>query len=115
MLVRGTPWTLTGNLLLQFFDQNTLFAVVETDNQVFLNSYDLSQANEEGRLTLPTGERTDVCLDHFVVNPEKEYDEDDDETTITLPYTRLANRRLAAIDTSTGSVFYLQLQAQPSH
>jgi|TARA_R100000479_G_scaffold79023_1_gene38335 hypothetical protein len=99
-------WTLTGNLLLQFFDQNTLFAVVETDNQVFLNSYDLSQANEEGRLTLPTGERTDVCLDHFVVNPEKEYDEDDDETTITLPYTRLEDRRLAAIDTSTGSVFY---------
>ena len=66
-------WTLTGNLLDQFFDQSTLYVVVTSDSQVFLKSYDLTQANESGFLTLPTGEKTDVCLDNWVVNPAASY------------------------------------------
>ena len=62
-------WTLTGTLLDQFFDQSTLYVVVTSNSQVFLKSYDLTQANESGFLTLPSGEKTDVCLDNWVVNP----------------------------------------------
>jgi len=99
-------WTLTGNLLHQFFDQSTFYAVITSGDQVFVNSFDLTQANESGFLTLPTGEKTDVCLDHWVVNPEASYDDTEDETTITLPYTHLTGSTLAAIDTNDGAVYY---------
>ena len=99
-------WTLTGNLLDQFFDQSTLYVVVTSDSQVFLKSYDLTQANETGFLTLSTGEKTDVCLDNWVVNPASSYSSSTDKTTITLPYSHLTGKTLAAIDTSDGAVYY---------
>ena len=99
-------WTLTGNLLDQFFDQSTYYAVVTSDNQVFLKSYDLTQANESGFLTLPTGEKTDVCLDHWVVNPASSYNSSTKKTTVTLPFTHLAGKTLAAIDIKDGIVYY---------
>ena len=99
-------WTLTGNLLDQFFDQSTLYVVVTSDSQVFLKSYDLTQANESGFLTLPTGEKTDVCLDNWVVNPAASYSSSTDKTTITLPYSHLTGKTLAAIDTNDGVVYY---------
>ena len=99
-------WTLTGNLLDQFFDQSTFYAVVTSDNQVFLKSYDLTQSNESGFLTLPSGEKTDVCLDNWVVNPAASYSSSTNKTTITLPYSHLTGKTLAAIDTNDGVVYY---------
>lgn len=99
-------WTLTGTLLDQFFDQSTLYVVVTSNSQVFLKSYDLTQANESGFLTLPSGEKTDVCLDNWVVNPAASYSSSTDKTTITLPYSHLTDKTLAAIDTNDGAVYY---------
>lgn len=99
-------WTLTGTLLDQFFDQSTLYVVVTSNSQVFLKSYDLTQANESGFLTLPSGEKTDVCLDNWVVNPAASYSSSTNKTTITLPYSHLTGKTLAAIDTNDGSVYY---------
>lgn len=99
-------WTLTGNLLDQFFDQSTLYVIVTSDSQVFLKSYDLTQANESGFLTLPTGEKTDVCLDNWVVNPAASYSSSTKKTTITLPYSHLTGKKLAVIDTNDGSVYF---------
>ena len=99
-------WTLTGNLLDQFFDQSTLYVVATSDSQVFLKSYDLTQANESGFLTLPTGEKTDVCLDVWVENPAASYDSSTKKTTFTLPYSHLSGKTLAAIDTNDGVVYY---------
>lgn len=65
-------WDVTGNLVSQFFDANTYYVVVENSDQFFLVSFDLNQSNEKGFLTLPTGEKTDVCLDWFSVNPHRE-------------------------------------------
>lgn len=99
-------WTLTGNLLDQFFDQSTLYVVATSDSQVFLKSYDLTQANESGFLTLPTGEKTDVCLDVWVENPAASYSSSTKKTTFTLPYSHLSGKTLAAIDTNDGVVYY---------
>jgi len=86
-------WVLTGNLLDQFFDVSTYYAVVSSGTSVYVQSYDLTQASEEGYLTLPTGEKTDVCLDLWSINPYREYDPDGDGSDVTriyLPYEEIA-------------------------
>ena len=79
-------WNLTGTLLDQFFDISTYYAVVANGTDVYVQSYDLTQASEEGFLTLPSGEKTDVCLDLWNVNPYRTYDDATDTTRIRLPY-----------------------------
>jgi len=90
-------WELTGNLLTQFFDKTTFYAVTYAGSNVYLTSYDLTQSSEQGYLTLPTGEKTDVCLDMFVINPYRTYNETDDETTITLPFDHITSKTLSVI------------------
>ena len=85
-------WTLTGNLREQFFDETTFYAVCDDGTNVFIQSYDLTQASEEGFLTLPTGEKTDVCMDMFNVNPRRSYSTSTKKTRIYLPYTKLPNK-----------------------
>ena len=76
-------WKTTTKVLHQFFDANTFYVIGaypqpygismnEDVNQASIESYDMSQSSEEGFLTLPTGEKTDVCLDLFYVNPHRE-------------------------------------------
>lgn len=79
-------WQLTGTLLNQFFDQSTFYAVVANGNEVNLQAINLRQSSDEGFLTLPTGERTDVCLDLWTVNPYRTYNAAQDTTRVFLPY-----------------------------
>lgn len=80
-------WTLSGNLLHQFFDVSNMFLITSTDaNTVHVESIDLTQEREEGFLTLRSGEKTDTCLDLFTVNPRREYDALNNKTKIYLPY-----------------------------
>ena len=94
-------WELTGTLLEQFFDVNTHYAVVANGtDEVYVQSYDLTQASEEGFLTLPTNERTDVCLDLWDINPYREYDPDDDGSDITriyLPYDEVSGGTFSVV------------------
>ena len=123
-------WDLTGTLLDQFFDVSTYYAVVNNgDDEVYIQSYDLTQASEEGYLTLPTGEKTDVCLDLWNINPYREYDPDDDGSDITrirLPYDEvsggtfsvvLLGRYIGASDAltsaSVGAVLYPTVESDP--
>ena len=87
-------WELTGTLLAQFFDSSTFYAVVKNGTDVYVQSFDMTQSSEEGFLTLPTGEKTDVCLDLFHINPHRTYDDSNDTTRVFLPY-----------DTVTGKTF----------
>ena len=82
-------WNLTGTLLTQFFDSSTWYAVVANGNDVYVQSFDMTQSSEQGFLTLPTGEKTDVCLDLFTTNPHRTYDAATDKTSIWLPYTNV--------------------------
>ena len=90
-------WDLTGTMLDQFFDSNEYYAVVKNGTDVYVQSYDLTQASEEGFLTLPTGEKTDVCLDLWNVNPYRTYDSSADTTRIFLPYDEVTDGTLAVI------------------
>jgi len=90
-------WTLTGKLLDQFFDETTFYAVCHDDTNVFIQSYDLTQASEEGFLTLPSGEKTDVCLDMFSVNPRRTYDSSTEKTRIWLPYDNITGTTPAIV------------------
>jgi hypothetical protein len=101
-------WDLTGTLLHHFFDQSSYFAVVKHGSEVFLNVFDLSQADETGNLTLSTGEKTDVCLDHFFTECKITYNSTNDESTITLPFTHLDTdtHKLAIVNTGDGTVTY---------
>lgn len=85
-------WTLTGNLLDQFFDANTFYTVVTDGTSVQVLSYDLSQSNQEGFLTLPTGEKTDVCLDWFRINPYRTYTAGTNTTRVYLPYNHITGK-----------------------
>ena len=87
-------WELTGTLLAQFFDSSTFYAVVKNGTDVYVQSFDMTQSSEEGFLTLPTGEKTDVCLDLFHINPHRTYDDSNNTTRVFLPY-----------DTVTGKTF----------
>ena len=90
-------WDLTGNLLTQFFDSSTFFTCVSNGNDVYVQSYDMTQSSEEGFLTLPTGEKTDVCLDLFDINPVHSYDSANDKTVIRLPYTEVSGKQLKVV------------------
>jgi len=85
-------WSLIGNLREQFFDETTFYAVCDDGTNVFIESFDLTQSSEEGFLTLPTGEKTDVCMDMFNVNPRRSYDSSTKKTRIHFPYTKLPNK-----------------------
>ena len=90
-------WDLTGTLLDQFFDISTYYAVVANGNDVYVQSYDLTQSSDEGFLTLPTGEKTDVCLDLWNVNPYRTYDDDADTTRIFLPYDEVSGGTFSVV------------------
>ena len=90
-------WELTGQLLDQFFDANTYYAVVKDGSNVFIQSYDLTQANEEGYLTLPTGEKTDICLDIWEVNPYRTYDASAGTTRVFLPYDHISGKTFSVL------------------
>jgi len=114
-------WKLTGDLRLQFFDKTTYYAVTSSGSNVYLTSYDLTQASESGYLTLPTGEKTDVCLDMFDINPYRSYSSSTKKTTVTLPFDHITGKKLAVVAIGTyigdaisatseaeGSVFYFE-------
>ena len=114
-------WKLTGDLRLQFFDKTTFYAVTSSGSNVYLTSYDLTQASESGYLTLPTGEKTDVCLDMFHVNPYRTYSTSTKKTTVNLPFDHISGKKLAVVAIGTyigdtisatseaeGSVFYFE-------
>ena len=114
-------WKLTGDLRLQFFDKTTYYAVTSSGSNVYLTSYDLTQASESGYLTLPTGEKTDVCLDMFNINPYRSYSSSTKKTTVTLPFDHITGKKLAVVAIGTyigdaisatseaeGSVFYFE-------
>tara|TARA_B100001750_G_scaffold63180_1_gene50189 strand:- start:6170 stop:10744 length:4575 start_codon:yes stop_codon:yes gene_type:complete len=87
-------WELTGTLLSQFFDSSTWYATVANGTDVYVQSYDMTQSSEQGFLTLPTGEKTDVCLDLFDVNPHRTYDAANDKTRIFLGYDSVSGKQL---------------------
>ena len=90
-------WELSGQLLDQFFDANTYYATVKDGNNVFVQSYDLTQANEEGFLTLPTGEKTDICLDNWSINPYRTYTAGTDTTRVFLPYDHISGKTFSVM------------------
>jgi len=90
-------WDLTGTLLDQFFDVSTLYTVVANGSNVSVQSYDLTQASEAGYLTLPTGEKTDVCLDLWNINPYRTYDDVNDTTRIFLPYDEVTDGTFSVV------------------
>ena len=94
-------WKLTGDLRLQFFDKTTFYAVTSSGSNVYLTSYDLTQASESGYLTLPTGEKTDVCLDMFNINPYRTYSSSTKKTTVTLPFDHITGKKLAVVAIGT--------------
>ena len=85
-------WELTGTLLTQFFDASTFYAVVRNGNDVYVQSFDMTQSSEQGFLTLPTGEKTDVCLDLFHINPHRTYDDSNNTTRVFLPYDTVTDK-----------------------
>ena len=90
-------WQLTGTLLTQFFDSSTLYAVVANGSDVYVQSFDMTQSSEQGFLTLPTGEKTDVCLDLFVTNPLRTYSAADNKTSVFLPYDNVGDKNLSVV------------------
>lgn len=90
-------WELTGTLLDQFFDTNTYYATTTDGTKVFIQSFDLTQESEEGFLTLPTGEKTDACLDLWSVNPYRTYNSGTDTTRIFLPYDHISGKTLSVL------------------
>lgn len=90
-------WDLTGTLLDQFFDQSTYYAVVANGTAVEVVSINLRQSSQDGFLTLPTGEKTDVCLDYWDVNPYRTYDSAEETTRIFLPYEHVSGTTLAVM------------------
>ncbi len=116
-------WNLTGTLLDQFFDASTYYATVANGTNVYVQSYDLTQASEEGYLTLPTGEKTDVCLDLWNTNPYRTYNSTAETTRVFLPYNEVSSSTLAVVvlggyigddialsSASVGSVLYPTVQ-----
>jgi hypothetical protein len=119
-------WELSGTLLDQFFDSSTYYAVVKNGSTVVVQSYDLTQANEQGFLTLTTGERTDICLDNWNINPYRVHDPNADGSDVTrvyLPYYHVSDRTFsvlalggyiggsaAASSESVGAVLYPTVQ-----
>ncbi len=90
-------WDLTGNLIDQFFDVSTFYAVVADGSNVNVVSIDLRQASDEGFLTLSTGEKTDVCMDMWNSNPYRTYTSGTDTTRVFLPFTHISGKTLAVL------------------
>ena len=90
-------WDLTGKLLDQFFDDSTYYAVTYDGSNVYVKSYDMNQSSESGFLTLPTGEKTDVCLDLWNVNPYRTYDTSTKKTRVFLPYEKVGTEKLTVV------------------
>ena len=90
-------WTLTGTLLDQFFDQSIYYAVVANGTNVDIQAFNLRQSSDEGFLTLTTGERTDVFLDYWNINPYRTYNSADNTTRIFLPYDRVTGKTLVVV------------------
>ena len=90
-------WTLTGTLLDQFFDQSTYYAVVANGSNVEIQSFNLRQSSDEGFLTLPTGEKTDVFLDYWSINPYRTYDSNTDKTRVFLPYDHVSGKTFVVV------------------
>ena len=90
-------WDLTGTLLDQFFDVSTFYAVVANGSDVYIESIELTQASDTGFLTLPTGEKTDVCMDLYYTNPYRTYDSATDKTKIFLPWQHISTKKLAIL------------------
>ncbi len=90
-------WTLTGTLLDQFFDQSTYYTVVANGSNVDVQAFNLRQSSDEGFLTLPTGERTDVFLDYWNINPYRTYDSNADTTRVFLPYDEVSGKTLVVV------------------
>ena len=90
-------WDLTGTLLTQFFDSSTWYAVVANGSDVYVQSFDMTQSSEQGFLTLPTGEKTDVCLDLFETNPHRTYDSATDTTRIFLPFDNVTGKTFSVV------------------
>ena len=90
-------WQLTGNLLDQFFDQSTYYVVVANGTEVSVQAINLRQSSDTGFLTLPTGERTDVCLDLWTVNPYRTYNDVGDSTRVFLPYGAIPGSTFAVM------------------
>jgi hypothetical protein len=116
-------WNLSGTLLDQFFENNTYYAVVSNGIQVSVNSLDLTQASEQGYLTLPTGQKTDVCLDMFTINPYRSYNSSTGLTKVYLPYNNYSGKKLSVVllgtyiglttaisDQSVGAILYPTVQ-----
>jgi len=92
-------WDLTGTLVDQFFDTSTFYAIVSDGTNVSVNSIDLRQASDTGFLTLPTGEKTDVCMDMYTANPYRIYPSTGvlDVTRVYLPFTHHAGKTLTVV------------------
>lgn len=90
-------WTLTGTLLDQFFDQSTFYAVVANGSSVDIQSFSLRQSSDEGFLTLPTGEKTDVFLDYWSINPYRTYNSSNDTTRVFLPYEYVTGKTFVVV------------------
>ena len=90
-------WTLTGTLLDQFFDQSTYYAVVANGTNVEIQAFNLRQSSDEGFLTLPSGEKTDVFLDYWHINPYRTYDSNADTTRVFLPYDQVTGKTLVVV------------------
>ena len=116
-------WNLSGTLLDQFFENSTYYAVVTNGTQVSVNSFDLTQSSEQGYLTLPSGEKTDVCLDMFTINPYRSYNSTTGLTRVYLPYNNYTGKQLSVVllgsyighatvttDQSVGAILYPTVQ-----
>ena len=90
-------WELTGTLLDQFFDQSTYYAVVANGAKVEVLSFNLRQSSDEGFLTLPTGEKTDVFLDYWKINPYRTYNSGTNKTRIFLPYNHISGKTFVVV------------------
>jgi hypothetical protein len=90
-------WELTGNMLDQFFDISTFYATITDGTKVHVVSMDLTQASDEGFLTLPTGEKTDVCLDMWTINPYRTYNSTTEKTRVYLPFNHFTGKKLSVV------------------
>jgi hypothetical protein len=90
-------WNVAGTLLDQFFDQSTYYAVVANGSKVDIQSYNLRQSSDEGFLTLPTGEKTDVFLDYWSINPYRTYNAGTDTTRVFLPYDSVSGKTFVVV------------------
>lgn len=90
-------WSIAGTLLDQFFDQSTYYTVVANGTNVEVQSYNLRQSSDEGFLTLPTGEKTDVFLDYWSINPYRTYNSGTDTTRVFLPYNTVTGKTLVVV------------------